>query len=339
MVLPNSAAISTAWRALENLNDLEGWRSIPISSNGNCTLRAGRRYPLNVEALLVGFNSIGLTATHMLPQANGFNVERISVGNSDKWLALVRQSEGSQELFTQMVIDLADLLTRNTEKQELELYQLFIGRLHTWQNFMQKSHGHLSSAAELGLVGEMRFLDILLNTALPLHTAVDAWKGPLDGLQDFELGTGAVEVKSTLASNGFLAHIISLEQLDDSVRHPLFICGCRFATSTHGQTLPQRVHALRQRLISDTSALTKFNTGLLFAGYLDFHAEHYVRQFVNIDELFLLVDDTFPRLVMGNVPTSIRDVQYEIDLDNLLHHQTKLAEIMIRTGMVLDGIN
>lgn len=339
MVLPSSTGIITAWRALESLVEPEGWRSIPVSFNGNCNLQAGRRYPANLEALLIGFRSIVLPVTSALPQAKGFNVERIFIVNSDKWLALVRQPEGSQELFTRMVVDIVDLITRNVEKEELALYQLFIGRLHTWQEFMQKNREVLSLSTELGLVGELRFLEFLLNTGLPLHAAVDAWKGPVHGLQDFELGTGAVEVKSTLASNGFPARIMSLEQLDDSVRHPLFVCGCRFATGIHGQTLPQRVDALRQRLVSDTHALSRFNTVLLFAGYLDVHAEHYVRQFVETDERFLLVDDAFPRLVAGNVPVGIRQVRYEIDLDSLVGHQVEFAEIIMKTGVVPHGID
>ncbi len=339
MVLPNNAGILAAWRALESLVEPEGWRSIPISLNGNCNLQAGRRYPANLEALLIGFTSIVLPVASALPQAKGFNVERISIGNSDKWLALVRQPEGSQELFTRMVVDIIDLITRNVEKEELELYQLFIGRLHTWQEFMQKNHETLSLSAELGLVGELRFLEILLNSGLPLHTAVDTWKGPVHGLQDFELGTGAVEVKSTLASNGFPARIMSLEQLDDSVRHPLFVCGCRFSVGSVGRTLTQRVDALRQQLALDGHALNRFNTVLLFAGYLDGHAEHYVRQFVNTDERFLLVDSSFPRLVPGNVPAGIRQVRYEIDLDSLVDHKIKLAEIIMKTGVVPDGID
>lgn len=339
MVLPNNTGIIAAWRALGSCTESEGWRSIPISFSGNCNLQAARRYPENVEALLIGFRSIVLPATSALPQAKGFGVERIAIGNSDRWLALVRHPEGSQELFSRMAVDVVDLITRNAEKNELQLYQLFIGRLHTWQMFMQKSHEVLNFSAELGLVGELRFLEILLNEGLPLHIAVDAWKGPVHGLQDFELGTGAVEVKSTLASNGFPARIMSLEQLDDSVRHPLFVCGCRFSVGSVGMTLPQRVDATRQQLALDSHALNRFNTVLLFAGYLDGHAEHYVRQFVNTDERFLPVDSSFPRLVPGNVPAGIRQVRYEIDLDSLVDHKIKLAEIIMKTGVVPDGID
>lgn len=339
MVLPNSTGIIAAWRALDSRTEPEGWRSIPVSFSGNCNLQAARRYPENIEALLIGFSSIVLPVASALPQANGFGVERLSIRNSDKWLALVRHPEGGQELFSRMVIDIVDLMSRNAEKSELQLYQLFIGRLHTWQAFMQKSHEALKPSAELGLVGELRFLEILLNAGLPPHMVIDTWKGPIHGLQDFELGAGAVEVKSTLASHGFPAQIMSLEQLDDSVRHPLFVCGCRFSIGSVGMTLPQRVDAIRLMLALDCHALNRFNTVLLFAGYLDVHVEHYVRQFVDTDDRFLLVDSSFPRLVTGNVPVGIRQVHYEIDLDHLVDHKVELAEIMMKTGVIPNGVD
>ena len=77
----------------------------------------------------------------------------------------------------------------------------------------------------------------------------------------------------------------------------------------------------------------------MFAGYIDGHAEHYVRQFVDTDERFLLVDSSFPRLVPGNVPAGIRQVRYEIDLDSLVNHQVELAEIMVKIGVVPNGID
>jgi hypothetical protein len=339
MAQPNNDEIVVAWRALANCSGVKGWRSIPISLEGNCQLQAARHFPDNVEALLIGFTSIILPVTSKLPQAQGFNVERITIGASDRWLALVKHPHGSLELFSRMVVDIADTLAKHAESSELHLYQLFIGRIHAWQAFMKKGHDTLSPSSELGLVGELRFLEVLLDAELPFYLAVDAWKGPIHGLHDFELGTGAIEVKSTLASCGFAASIMSLEQLDDSLRHPLFVCGCRFSIAAGGLTLPQRVSALRERLAIDSLALIRFNNVLLYAGYLDSHSEYYVRIFLNAGISFLQVDSTFPRLVPGNVPSGIRQVRYEIDLDGLIDHQVPITEITIETGVLPNGIN
>ncbi|MEX3012361.1 PD-(D/E)XK motif protein [Acinetobacter baumannii] len=42
------------------------------------------------------------------------------------------------------------------------------------------------------------------------------------------MGSGAIETKSTLSNQGFVAKINSLEQLDDSEKSPLFLNGYRF---------------------------------------------------------------------------------------------------------------
>jgi hypothetical protein len=333
MAHPNNVAISNAWRALEHFNEAEGWRSIPILTNANYSLHAGRRYPENLEGILVEFKSLVIPVASTVINATGFELEVIDIGNKNKWLALFRRHEGSQELFAQIVTDIFEFLTRNKEKDEIHIYQLVIDRLHTWQRFMLKSKETLDSTAELGLVGELCFLELMLDEGVPLHIALDAWKGPLHGLKDFEIGTGAVEVKSTLATGGFPVHIMSLEQLDDSELSPLFLCGFRFSTASNGMTLPQRVDALRQRINIDNYALSRFNTSLLFSGYIDTHIEYYVRKFVNLDVRVWLVDLSFPRLFPGNVAMEIRKAQYELDLEKLYNQDVKLIEVLTKLGV------
>ena len=43
--------------------------------------------------------------------------------------------------------------------------------------------------AELGLFGELVFVDSMIAAGMPARDVLDAWIGPLDGLQDFLPGT------------------------------------------------------------------------------------------------------------------------------------------------------
>jgi hypothetical protein len=128
---------------------------------------------------------------------------------------------------------------------------------------------------------------------------------PLDGVQDFEIGTGAVEVKSTLSSAGFPAKIGSLEQLDDSIRQPLFVAGARFSQRDSGISLPEVVAALRLAISADGEALRVFGDRLLAAGFQDHHADRYVRRFTLEATRILEVAEGFPRLIPGVVPEGI----------------------------------
>ena len=57
-----------------------------------------------------------------------------------------------------------------------------------------------SAEAEIGLFGELATLAGIIDAGAPPGAAVAAWVGPLDAPQDFELGTGAGGVKSTLGA-------------------------------------------------------------------------------------------------------------------------------------------
>lgn len=316
MPTPINEELVSAWRALAGGSRGDGgWRSIAISALEGNRLQAARRFPENHEALLIGFESVTLPPAATLPVATGFRVERISPGLAGAWLALVRQEEGSIELFARMATDVVAAIIASPASSHQRQLQLFLGRVRAWQQFMTKSRGALDPEAELGLTGELVCLDMLLDAGFDAHAAIEGWQGPLDGLQDFAIGSGAIEVKSTLSHDGFPATILSLEQLDDSTRQPLFIFACRFAVASEGLTLTERVQALRLLLESDPAAGSRFENALLHAGYVDAHAEHYTRRLVVSESRFILVDEAFPRLVAGNVPAAIRRARYELDLD------------------------
>ena len=334
MALATREEITAAWRALSGDSPADGWRSIAISGLSGNRLLAARHFPSNEEALLVGFTSITLPQNGQMPQGSGFRVERASPENSGKWLALVRQPTGSLDLFSRMVADIVATLASNDLNDEPRLFQLFLGRIRGWQEFMKNGGEGLSAEAELGLVGELECMSKLLDSNLPVHLLLEGWTGPMDGLQDFELGNGAIEVKSTMATKGFPATIMSLEQLDNAVRQPLFVCGCHFTSASGGLTLPERVADMRERFAVDPSALTAFDNALLHARYSDAHAEHYKRKFLASGVRFVLVDEDFPRLITGNVPAGVRRARYEIDLDTVKNKQFSVGEVIEMIGVV-----
>jgi hypothetical protein len=326
------------WRALGGTESNSGWQVIPISPDGPCRFLAGRHFPGNEESLLVGFTAMRIPTAINLPQGRGFHVGTVSLSGREAdrtWVALSREDSGSLDLFTMMATDVITTIQRYPKADEERIFDLFLSRIRAWQNFMRENREHILSAeAEVGLFGELHFLHGLLMAGLPASTAVEGWQGPLDGIQDFSFGTGAIEVKSTVAAGGFPAKIGSLEQLDDSLIRPLFLAGIRLELSVYGETLPERAASVHNCLAGDSAAQSMLGDRLLRAGLLPGAEDRYTRKFNHLDTRLLLITEGFPRLTRGNIANEIRTAHYEIDLDLISSQNMGMLHVMTELGMI-----
>ncbi len=328
-----SNEFALAWASLSSGAIETGWRTIAVTAAGQCALSAGRRFPENQEAVLVGFASINIPAAEKLPEGQGFTVEHVSLPNESRtWVALTRKDGGSIELFMAMVCDITGLLDIESGAEDTRLLRVFLGRVRAWQEFMRKATGALGPESEMGLVGELLLLGRFLELGMTPEVATAAWIGPLDGIQDFEIGAGAIEVKTTLASVGFPAHIGSLEQLDDSIRQPLFVAGMRLQLMPTGKTLPEIVEDTRDILFFNPDAARTFDERLLRAQYFDGHRDQYRRRFGLASASIIEVKGEFPRLTTGCVPNGITKATYEIDLDRVSNAHIELQSTLKQLG-------
>lgn len=330
--------LHAAWRALGGGAHGDGWRTIPLEVVAPCQVLVGRRFPGDEEAVLVGFRLPLSHSRDPLPEGRGFRVERPDgkfMSGTLEWLSLSRQMTGSLEMFATMAADVIGLVETSGHVGDDRLYQLFVGRIRAWQEFMEKSRdGILSAEAEVGLFGELTILRCLLDAGIPAAVALDGWQGPMDAIQDFELGLGAIEVKTTIATAGFPATIGSLEQLDDAVRQPLFVAGVHLALDDTGLSLPDLVDVVRQKVREQIDSTALLDVRLLQVGFLDLFSARYVRTFLHIRTRFLPVDAGFPRLVRGGVPSAITSARYVVDLDCVNSAGVDLAMALKQLGVL-----
>ena len=328
--------LRSAWRALAGQSQAEGWCTIPIASSGARQLLAGRHFPGNEEAILVGFNSIHMPPDRQLPQGKGFQVAGMKYkipGDDHAWISLSRQPIGSLDMFARMAEDIVSMLDAYKHVDDQTLFQLFLDRVKAWQEFMHQARAEvLGPEAEIGLVGELSFMRLLFEKGVPAASILDSWQGPLNGLHDFILGFGAIEVKSTVASNGFPATIGSLEQLDASLVGPLFLAGVRFVLDGSGMTLPKVVDDIVCRLGDHPETKAKFESLVLRAGFLRAFSDLYNRHFAHSDTRLLSVDDKFPALTRHNINPAIRKAWYELDLDLVSAHDVRVEMALEELG-------
>jgi len=325
---------AVAWEALAGDGEGEGWRCIPVDPAGPCQLLAARRFPGNREALLAGFKRVKVPSADSLPEGGGFEVAKEDPrGDGKTWIALTRKDSGGAELFAEMVRDVAGAMDAARGRGEEGVLRAMLSRVRAWQEFMRRSPRGLSPEAELGLAGELFVLSCFLKAGVEPASAVGAWVGPLDGIQDFELGRGAVEVKATLSMSGFPAKIGSLEQLDNSIRAPLFLVGVRFRLSESGRTLGDLAADVGRLLSGECGAAADYEDRLISAGFPPAHADRYTRRLVVDAVRGLEVGEGFPRFVPGSVPDAIRKINYQLDLDRVAGRSVSLDEVVQRLGV------
>lgn len=326
------------WRALSGNAGQVGWRTIQISHACTCRILAGRHFPENEEALLIGFASVHVLPADQLPQGRGFLVSRVNLGadmTDYTWLTLRRQSAGSLELFSMMSDDVLTMLEGLGSAGDDRLFNAFVARIRAWQEFMKKSgDGVLGAEAEIGLFGELEILQEMMVAGIPCLSAVDAWHGPMEGLHDFVFGVGAVEVKTTASTNGFPMTIGSLEQLDDSLVRPIYLVGIRLALNASGQNLPEKIGELREMMNDDPVAFATLNSRLLHGGFIDALADRFTRRFYRVTLRIIEISGNFPRLTRENVAIQIRKVRYEVDLDLVQAADTELAQALRKLGVI-----
>jgi hypothetical protein len=121
--------------------------------------------------------------------------------------------------------------------------------------------------------------------------------------------------------------------LDNASRQPLFLAGVRLCPDDKGTSLPDLVDRARA-LIADDPAKSMFDAKLLHAGYMDAARDDYQRRYETVERRIITVDNSFPRLTKGSVPSGILSARYEIDLDHAQSPAVKMHEALERLGVL-----
>lgn len=335
MATLNEMKLAEAWRALDQETTKPGWDTLPIATNSASLLLAGRQHPQNQESLLIGFTVAGLPKQTSLPQCRGFSLENVELpfqGTRYYCLAITRQPSASLDIFSAMLDDIVMVLERS-DRSEPEHISAVIDRIIGWQRFMSREDdGVLGAEEELGLLGELHVLRLLISAGVPIADAVEWWQGPTDSLHDFVFPHGDIEVKSSTRVGLFSASVGSLDQLDESLVQPLYLAAVQFSLSATGLRLPRHIDTIRDLLRADPAVITAFEGKLLAAGYHQISASRYHKQFSYLLTSFYEVSGVFPRLTSGSVPTGVIDAKYRIEIDVPKFESLPLHEVLQRIG-------
>jgi hypothetical protein len=167
------------------------------------------------------------------------------------------------ELFGRLCQDLIDATRASSQENGASAMLLRLGR---WRRLLEPTGSGLSDLELRGLFGELWFLRAVAIPVLGKADAVDAWNGPLGAPQDFQLGSGLVEVKTILPGNHKIT-ISSADQLDNGAT-PLQLAVITLHPSRE-IPLPELISNIRGDLEDAPHAAAELDLRLAEAGYID----------------------------------------------------------------------
>jgi hypothetical protein len=167
-----------------------------------------------------------------------------------------------------------------------------------------------------------------------------AWRGADGDEHDFDLGSGDLEVKSTLLEKR-VHWIGSLSQLEPTPGRRLWLLSMQLTTGlAEALTIADIVAKVRSRL--DVADMTAFEKKLYGAGWRDKYRATMRRRFrMRSTPQLLPVDEGFPaltqdRVVAAGMPLSrLREISYSIDVTGLNEEPCPppvLSQLVVKGG-------
>lgn len=213
-------------------------------------------------------------------------------------------------LFIQNILE--DIAESITEKEAITKTFNVISK---WKKLFDKiNFNGLSLEYQKGLLGELLFINSLLDAGIESDIILNAWMGPDFDDKDFRFGDIGIEVKLTSSKHPKLK-ITNEGQLDIQNLNRLFlILYIVEHVQGNGFTLNSLVSQIRIKLSSNFNSLSLFNERLLLLGYLQIDEEYYNNMFRSKEIYTYAVTSEFPRIIKSQLPSGIYDTSYSIEL-------------------------
>jgi hypothetical protein len=303
------------WRSIENdaatgRSGIGGWLLRLARPDAACPLFLGIELSSRRRAIMLRLPQASLPSRRLWPRSKGLESFAVALDNNPHFGVCLKETRYA-DVFTALTEDLVRRVTEagNPAAQA----KAFLGQLTRWQKFLSAPSDGLGEEAQRGLWGELRLLREVLLPAFGTGT-VQSWKGGERAHQDFQMSSGAIEVKTTLAKKPQVVRITSERQLDDSTLPVLFLSVLSLDLREGGETLPALVGSVREKLAGDASARESFEDGLLETGYMDAHAGRYESGYSVRTMSFFRIAPEFPRIVESDLPAGTGDANYALDV-------------------------
>ncbi|NBG67024.1 PD-(D/E)XK motif protein [Acidiluteibacter ferrifornacis] len=199
-----------------------------------------------------------------------------------------------------------------------------------WKKLFDKiNFNGLSLEQQKGLIGELLFLNYLLNDDKTAVNAVSSWTSAERDFEakDFTLGSIGIEVKFTSSKQPRIK-VSNERQLDAESLNELFlVLYSTEAVKDNGISLNSIVEQTRKN-ISTEEERSFFNAKLQLHGYFEEDSEYYNKMYSLKKSFAFAVTSEFPKIVRNHLPLGIYDTSYSIEISALENFMIDLENII-----------
>ncbi|NRF96201.1 PD-(D/E)XK motif protein [Paenibacillus frigoriresistens] len=225
-----------------------------------------------------------------------------------------------QEIQEPVFINLVHDLIESSRKQSNDKrgISFIIDRYFKWQQLLEDGRDNLLSDSIIkGLIGELLFLEHLIDSDTEIGMAVSGWVGIDKADRDFILPHGWYEIKSVNPA-AYSVHISSLEQLDvvEDGELVVYFIEKSIESEKNSFHIIDLIDRLRSKLILDPIVLSDFNFKLRKFGFID-RSEYLNKYYVYRNQKRFLVNHQFPRIRKSEISTAVCMLSYDLSLGSL----------------------
>ena len=239
--------------------------------------------------------------------------ERTKVAETQFVLTL--KSEDDLDIFVKLCNDLQEVkVSDNLQKYADDLSF----RLEQWVKFLAIARSKLIPIkTQLGLIGELSFLKLLLNTGVDPKVVLEKWRGPEGSAHDFVLSKSWYEVKGHVTEDKHV-NISNEYQLDSDERIPLYLMVFDLGESDQGQNIVDMAKEIITTWFQeDAEAKAIFERKLLELKFNIMENYENLGRYDVVGMQKYEVRDKFPRITPSKLPDSIEYVKYKLNLEGI----------------------
>lgn len=208
------------------------------------------------------------------------------------------------------------------KKTQKERAKAIITRLKRWQVFLQNENHTIPDEIQIGLMGELIFLNEYLSQAVLLEEAINAWVGPEKEKQDFRINGINIEVKAYMDRKHGQIIVSSLEQLNNHDNN-LFLFAIGFKSHDTSKTLKDYCRIIKNRItIECPSCMYDFEQLLSSYGFCMDIEYSNLKSLSSYKTVCYKITDEFPKIPISVKQNAIINVNYKLDLaqcDNYIY--------------------